>query len=86
MPQSSAPSIPHISPLSTLSGVGPARAKALAELGVHTLGDLLDYFPRDYQYESAEIARDFGRRRVRDCPVMFVGHVFNVPLSRAFRH
>ena len=41
-------------PLSTLDGVGPARAKAFAELGVNTLDDLLNYFPRDYRSESAE--------------------------------
>src|SRR5688572_15679972 len=37
-----------------LEGVGPARAKHLKLLGVHTLGDLLEYFPRTYQLESSE--------------------------------
>ena len=37
-----------------LSGVGPTRARQLAELGVDTLGELLEYFPRSYQYESEE--------------------------------
>jgi len=32
-----------------LKGVGPARARRLARLGVSTLEDLLYYFPRDYQ-------------------------------------
>ena len=32
-----------------IKGVGEQRAKALARLGVHTLGDLLNYFPRDYE-------------------------------------
>ncbi|MCC6240660.1 MAG: ATP-dependent DNA helicase RecG [Phycisphaerales bacterium] len=41
-------------PVGSLSGVGPVRAKAFASLGVHTLGDLLEYFPRDYQLESSE--------------------------------
>lgn len=39
----------------TFDGVGPTRAKALRELGIHTLGDLLEYFPRDYQLESSEL-------------------------------
>ena len=39
-----------------LAGVGPTRAKALRALRVTTLGDLLEYFPRDYQYESAELS------------------------------
>src|SRR3954465_3627065 len=38
-----------------LAGVGPTRAKALKALGLHTLGDLLEYFPRDYQFESSEL-------------------------------
>src|SRR5947209_5811176 len=58
--QSSAPS-PHSAaelfnrPIASLDGVGPARAKAFAALGVKTLGDLLEYFPRDYQFESSEL-------------------------------
>jgi ATP-dependent DNA helicase RecG len=38
----------------SLVGVGPARAKELRRLGVNTLRDLLEYFPRNYVYESAE--------------------------------
>jgi len=41
-------------PITTLPGIGPNRAKALAELGVNTLAELLEYFPRDYRFESAE--------------------------------
>ncbi|HSV15622.1 MAG TPA: OB-fold nucleic acid binding domain-containing protein, partial [Tepidisphaeraceae bacterium] len=41
-------------PVESLAGVGPTRAKELRRLGIATLGDLLEYFPRDYQYESAE--------------------------------
>lgn len=37
------------SPLSVLSGVGPARKKALETLGLHTVRDLLFYFPRAYE-------------------------------------
>ncbi len=42
-------------PIESLEGIGPARAKAFAALKVHTLGDLLEYFPRDYQFESSEL-------------------------------
>ena len=36
-------------PLTELSGVGPARAKALANLGLSTVEDLLRHYPRGYQ-------------------------------------
>ena len=36
-------------PMQFLKGVGPARAKALEELGIVTCRDLLDYLPRDYE-------------------------------------
>ena len=32
-----------------IKGVGPARAKLLNSLGIFTLGDLVTYFPRDYE-------------------------------------
>ncbi len=41
-------------PVESLTGVGPTRARHLRALGVSTLGDLLEYFPRTYQFESAE--------------------------------
>ncbi len=37
-------------PVQYLKGVGPARAKIFAELGVETVGDLLEYFPRDWNF------------------------------------
>ena len=46
---------PLAAPVESLEGIGPTRAKHFQALGVNTLGDLLDYFPRDYQYESAEL-------------------------------
>jgi ATP-dependent DNA helicase RecG len=48
--------LPLSTPIASLSGVGPARAALFADLGVHTLGQLLEYFPRTYQYESEERA------------------------------
>ncbi|HEX8339963.1 MAG TPA: ATP-dependent DNA helicase RecG [Tepidisphaeraceae bacterium] len=40
--------------IDSLEGVGPARAAALAKLGVKTAADLLEYFPHRYQLEVAE--------------------------------
>jgi len=46
-------------PVRYLKGVGPARAKTFAQLGVETVGDLLEYFPRDWNFipESIKIAQ-----------------------------
>jgi ATP-dependent DNA helicase RecG len=41
-------------PIDSLMGISTARAKEFRRLGVSTIGDLLDYFPRDYQYEAEE--------------------------------
>ncbi len=35
--------------LTVLQGVGPKHAQTLSELGLHTLGDMLYYFPRRYE-------------------------------------
>ena len=37
-------------PVQYVKGVGPARAKEFARLGVHTISDLLEYFPREWQF------------------------------------
>ena len=35
-----------------IKGVGPNRVKLLNKLGIFTLGDLITYFPRDYEDRS----------------------------------
>lgn len=44
-------------PVQYLKGVGPAKAKAFEKWGVATVGDLLEYFPRDWNFavESVKI-------------------------------
>jgi ATP-dependent DNA helicase RecG len=37
-------------PVRYLKGVGPARAATFAQLGVESVGDLLEYFPRDWNF------------------------------------
>ena len=37
-------------PVRYLKGVGPVRAESFAQLGVETVGDLLEYFPRDWNF------------------------------------
>ena len=40
-------------PVQYLKGVGPAKAKVFAQLGVHTVGDLLEYYPRNWIFAPA---------------------------------
>jgi ATP-dependent DNA helicase RecG len=42
-------------PVQFLKGVGPVRAKEFAKLGVRTVGDLLEYFPRDWVFAPEPI-------------------------------
>src|SRR5919107_362655 len=54
-PARRAPSAPRVTldtPVTYLKGVGPARALALARLGVHTAGDLLFHVPHRYEDAS----------------------------------
>jgi ATP-dependent DNA helicase RecG len=37
-------------PVQYLKGVGPARARVFAQLGVQAVGDLLEYYPRDWVF------------------------------------
>jgi len=37
-------------PVQYVKGVGPVRAETFARLGVKTVGDLLEYFPRDWNF------------------------------------
>jgi ATP-dependent DNA helicase RecG len=62
-------------PVQFLKGVGPARAETFAQLGVRTVGDLLEYFPRDWNFmpEPTKI----GRIRPNDT-VAIVGMVESI--------
>ena len=42
-------------PVQYVKGVGPARAETFAELGVHMVGDLLEYYPRDWVFAPDRI-------------------------------
>jgi len=46
-------------PVQFLKGVGPARARTFAYLGVHTVRDLLEYFPREWVFapQAAKISQ-----------------------------
>jgi ATP-dependent DNA helicase RecG len=46
-------------PVQYLKGVGPVRAEVFSRLGVETVGDLLEYYPRDWNFvpETTKIAQ-----------------------------
>ncbi len=58
-----------------LKGVGPARAQVFAKLGVETVGDLLEYFPRDWVFAPQPIK--IGQLRA-DEPATIIGLVESV--------
>jgi predicted flap endonuclease-1-like 5' DNA nuclease len=41
-------------PIQFIKGVGPVKAKLFNKLGVFTLEDLLEYFPRDWEFVDEE--------------------------------
>jgi ATP-dependent DNA helicase RecG len=53
-------------PVQYVKGVGPGRAETFAQLGVKTVGDLLEYFPRDWNFmpEPTKIAEIKPNRTV----------------------
>ncbi len=59
-------------PVQYLKGVGPARAKVFAQLGVETVADLLEYFPRDWVFAPEPVKIDRIRPNV---DVTIVGQV-----------
>ena len=42
-------------PVSSISGIGPQLTKTLAKVNVFTVGDLLQYFPRDYEDRTRKV-------------------------------
>ena len=50
------------SPVTELKGVGEAQAKSFAVLGVKTVADLMDYYPRRYDdYSEVQASISFSR-------------------------
>ena len=48
-------------PVSSISGIGPQLTKCLAKLNVFTVGDLLEYYPRNYDDRTKRIfLKDFA--------------------------
>ena len=54
-------------PLTQFPGVGEVRAKKLSHLGLNTAGDLLTYYPRDYEDRRQVYAIRQAPEGVRVC-------------------
>ncbi len=75
-------------PVSALPGIGPTNQQRLARLGVHTVVDLLHYFPRRYddlrQVMTVADLQQFGNR-LPTVPVTIRGRLHNITTRRTRR-
>ena len=69
-------------PVTMLKGVGPARAKQFAQLGIFTLGDLICHFPRGYEDRTRLLTID---KLQVDQPACFKAMVMNTPRTAHIR-
>ncbi len=60
----------------TLSGIGPKKAELFAKLGISTVGDLLRFFPRDYE-DRTQLLPIMSLQA--DTPACFVASVVTTP-------
>lgn len=70
--------------VSNLPGVGPARVKLLAKLGMQTYGDLLNLFPHRYEDRSLVTPIDEVMMHLGE-PVSIVAKVVGYPEERRIR-
>ena len=69
-------------PVTMLKGVGPAKAKQLAQLNIHTLQDLICHFPRGYEDRTKLVT--ISQLEV-DVPACFRAMVMNTPRTAHIR-
>ncbi|MEL7239326.1 MAG: hypothetical protein AAGK78_10725, partial [Planctomycetota bacterium] len=72
-------------PVSELAGVGPKKTKSLHKLGLRTVGDLLEYLPRDYRLEGGEQGVDtFSNEQIHTArgEVIAADYIAGRPRSR----
>ncbi len=69
-------------PVTILKGVGPTKAKQLAQLNIRTLGDLICHFPRGYDDRTRLTTID---KLEPDVPACFRAMVMNTPRTAHVR-
>ena len=67
-------------PITSLAGIGPKKAALFAKLGIFTLGDLLHFYPRDYE-DRTQISPI--SQLEADCPACFIASVITTPQTHA---
>lgn len=61
-------------PISTLSGIGPAKARLFANLGIYTIADLLGYYPKDWEDRTQRIPLSQFREKKVHTIATVTGH------------
>ncbi|MBQ4332062.1 MAG: ATP-dependent DNA helicase RecG, partial [Spirochaetaceae bacterium] len=61
-------------PISTLSGIGPAKARLFANLGIYTIADLLGYYPKDWEDRTQRVPLSQFRERKVHTIAAVTGH------------
>ena len=69
-------------PVTILKGVGPTKAKQLAQLNIYTLEDLICHFPRGYEDRTKLVTID---KLEPDVPACFKAMVMNTPRTHHIR-
>ncbi len=70
------------SPISRLKGVGPILQKALYGIGINTIGDLLNYYPR--RWDTFQSINEI--KHIKPGLVSFEAKVENIAMRRSNRH
>ena len=69
-------------PVTILKGVGPTKTKQFAQLGIHTLEDLICHFPRGYEDRTRLVTIE---KLQVDTPACFKAMVMNTPRTSHIR-
>ena len=69
-------------PITILKGIGPAKARLFAQLGIETLGDLICHFPRGYEDRTRLVPIS---QLQPDVPACFRAMVMNTPRTNHIR-
>ena len=61
-------------PISTLSGIGPAKARLFANIGIYTIADLLSYYPKDWEDRTQPVPLSQFREKKVHTIAQVIGH------------